>query len=60
MGKIKSKPIKKNAKMLLDREVEFTPNFNDNKEKLKNILPNKKIRNQMAGYLVRLKKIKNK
>jgi ribosomal protein S17E len=60
MGKIKSKPIKKNAEMLLDKDIKFTSDFEKNKEILGDTLPNKKMRNQMAGYLARLKKIKNK
>ncbi|MGD9276461.1 MAG: 30S ribosomal protein S17e [Candidatus Pacearchaeota archaeon] len=56
MGKIKSKTIKNSAANLISEGVEFTENFEENKKILKNTMPSKKIRNQMAGYLVRLKK----
>lgn len=56
MGKIKSKAIKKNAKVLLEKGIEFSEDFENNKLMLKDSMPSKKIRNQMAGFLSRLKK----
>lgn len=56
MGKIKSKGIKRSAEVFLQKKLEFTEDFEENKKKLKNTMPSKKIRNQMAGYLSRLKK----
>lgn len=56
MGKIKSKTIKKSAVTLVSEGVEFGENFEENKKILKNTMPSKKVRNQMAGYLVRIKK----
>jgi ribosomal protein S17E len=60
MGKIKSKLVKRNAEKFIEKEIEFTSNFEENKKMLGNIIPNKKTRNQMAGYLARLKKLKSK
>ena len=56
MGKIKSKLIKRSANILLKKGVKFTENFEKNKKILKNTLPSKKLRNQMAGFLSRIKK----
>ena len=61
MGKIKSKLIKRSANELLKKEIEFSEDFNENKRILgANTMPSKKIRNQMAGYISRLKKQKRK
>ena len=54
MGKIKSKLIKRSAKELVKRGIEFSENFERNKKILGNTMPSKKIRNQIAGYLSRL------
>jgi len=56
MGKIKSKLIKRTAEELVKKGIEFTESFEENKRVLGNTLPSKKIRNQIAGYLVRMKK----
>ncbi len=57
MGRIKSKQVRRIAKNLVsEEEIEFTADFEKNKEFLKNLLPSKKIRNQVAGQIVRLKK----
>ncbi len=57
MGKIKSKLIKKSGTKLVKKGVIFNESFEDNKGVLgSNTMPSKKLRNQMAGYLVRLKK----
>lgn len=55
MGKIKSKAIKRTARELLKEDVEFDNNFVKNKKILGKTMPGKKIRNQVAGYLARLK-----
>ncbi|MEK6875189.1 MAG: 30S ribosomal protein S17e [Nanoarchaeota archaeon] len=56
MGKIKSKLIKRTALKLIEKGIPFEGNFEYNKKVLgSNTMPSKKIRNQMAGYLVRLK-----
>ncbi|MEK6840413.1 MAG: 30S ribosomal protein S17e [Nanoarchaeota archaeon] len=52
MGKIKSKMVKRSAKELVKRGIEFSPDFERNKKILgSNTMPSKKIRNQVAGYL---------
>jgi len=56
MGKIKSKLIKRSAEELVKRGVIFTESFENNKRILGRTMPSKKIRNQIAGYLSRLKK----
>lgn len=56
MGKIKSKLIKKSANILIKKGIEFTESFEKNKKILKNTMPSKKLRNQMAGLLSKIKK----
>ena len=56
MGKIKGKLIKKTAEELRRRGVKFSTNFDGNKRILGNTMPSKKMRNQIAGYLVTLEK----
>jgi len=58
MGKIKSKLIKRTGKKLMEKGVEFTPEFDDNKATLGKTMPSKKIRNQVAGFLSRVEKQK--
>lgn len=60
MGKIKTKAIKRTAERMLKQGVEFTEDFEKNKKILGDSMPSKKIRNQVAGYLVRLKKQERK
>jgi len=63
MGKIKSKMVKRSAEEIVKRDIGFSTDFDKNKKILgSNTMPSKKIRNQMAGYLVRLKRkeIENK
>lgn len=56
MGKIKSKMIRRAAKNLDKEGIEFTESFEDNKKILKNTMPSKKLRNQLAGLFSKLKK----
>lgn len=56
MGKIKSKLIKRTAKELIKKGIKFSEGFEENKKILGKTMPSKKIRNQMAGFLTRLKK----
>ncbi|PIN89756.1 30S ribosomal protein S17e [Candidatus Pacearchaeota archaeon CG10_big_fil_rev_8_21_14_0_10_32_14] len=59
MGKIKGKLIKRTAKALTANGIEFTTEFNTNKKILgNNTMPSKKLRNQIAGYQVRLNRQK--
>ena len=57
MGKIKGKLIKRTAKILTAEGIKFNSDFEKNKKILGNTMPSKKIRNQMAGYLARLRKL---
>ena len=56
MGKIKSKLVRRSAHELIKRGVVFTGNFNNDKKVLGMTMPSKKIRNQIAGFLSRMKK----
>lgn len=56
MGKIKSRTVRRTADALLQSGVEFNESFEDNKNILGSQMPSKKLRNQIAGFLARLKK----
>lgn len=59
MGRIKSKVVKRTSKSLLKEENSgFTDKFDQNKEFLRDLelTPSKKVRNQIAGYIARIKK----
>ena len=56
MGRIKSKQIKRTARTLSKEENNFSSNFEENKKILQDLMPSKKVRNQVAGYIARLKK----
>jgi len=56
MGKIKSKSIRKAAKVLSKEGVEFSGSFEDNKKILKGLVMSKKLRNQLAGLTAKTKK----
>ncbi len=56
MGKIKTKLIKRTAKRLMKEDVEFNEEFEKNKKMLGREMPSKKVRNQIAGYIARLKR----
>ena len=56
MGKIKSKMVKRSANSLIKEGIEFTESFEKNKKILKDTMPSKKLRNQMAGFLSKIKK----
>ena len=61
MGKTKSKSIRKSAKILNSSGVNFNEGFEKNKKILVGLNLSKKLRNQMAGFLSRIKKLeKNK
>ncbi len=60
MGKIKGKLVKRTANTLLEEGIEFTGKFENNKKILGKEMPSKKLRNQIAGYLARLKKNEKK
>jgi len=56
MGKIKSKPIRKAAKILRSEGVKFSNDFEKNKKILKGLVMSKKLRNQLAGLTAKAKK----
>lgn len=56
MGRIKSKLIKRTGKNLITGENNFTSEFDENKKMLQDLMPSKKVRNQVAGYITRKKK----
>ncbi len=58
MGRIKSKLVKRTANQLLAEENSFNDEFNNNKKVLGSSMPSKKIRNQIAGHITRIKKRK--
>ena len=60
MGKIKSKQIRRTAKEIMNQGIEFSEDFKDNKKILGKEMPSKKMRNQLAGFLVRFSKNKRK
>lgn len=57
MGRIKSTLIKRTAKKLIAEENLFSNNFDEDKKLLGNTMPSKRIRNKIAGYIARLKKM---
>ncbi len=56
MGKIKSKLVKRSANSLIKENIGFNDSFENNKKILKDNMPSKKLRNQMAGFLSKIKK----
>jgi ribosomal protein S17E len=56
MGKIKSKLVKRAANTFIKKKIKFTDSFEKNKKILGDTMPSKKLRNQMAGFLSKLKK----
>lgn len=58
MGRIKSTLEKRTSRKMLKEENSFTEKFEDNKKVLGNtIMPSKKVRNKIAGYVARLKRM---
>ena len=55
MGKVKSTLIKRSAEKLSDTNLPFSEEFHHNKRMLGSTLPSKKLRNRIAGYIVRVK-----
>jgi len=56
MGKIKSKSIRKAAKVLSKEGVEFSGDFEKNKKILVGLVMSKKLRNQLAGLTAKIRK----
>ncbi len=59
MGSIRSKEIKKASKEIADK-LPASKDFASNKEMIRSVVKNKKQRNAVAGYLVRIAKNKEK
>ena len=57
MGKIKTRLIKRTSENLMNSDLEFNQDFEHNKEILGKEMPSKKVRNQIAGYIARVKKM---
>jgi len=60
MGKIKSKLVKRCAKTILANKISPREKFEENKRILKGVFPTKKIKNQTAGYLVKVNRNEKK
>ncbi len=63
MGRIKTALVKRTAEDILNKHTElFDNNFDKTKKKLDEVaeIRSKKLRNTIAGYIVRLVKQKNK
>lgn len=56
MGKIKSNQIRKAAGVLAKEDTQISGDFNRNKKMLAGLTPSKKVRNQVAGLLAKMKK----
>jgi ribosomal protein S17E len=56
MGKIKSKQIRKTANILVKEEIGLSKDFNKNKKVLTGLTSSKKVRNQIAGLVSRMKR----
>ena len=55
MGRIKSTLIKRTSRQLIENSNEsFGKTFEENKKTLGSILPSKKMRNKIAGYIARI------
>ena len=59
MGRIKSKLVKRTTRAIIEKESRLTPDFEKNKKALAGVTPSKRIRNQIAGYISRIKKRTN-
>ena len=62
MGGIRSTLIKRTSKKLIENKEDnlFSEDFSKNKKLLGKTMPGKKIRNKIAGYIVRLKTLERK
>ena len=60
MGRIKSKLVKRTSRILLKEDNKFSEKFDENKKLLRSVDTSKKIKNQIAGYISRIKKRKVK
>ena len=56
MGKIKTRLIKRTAEALMKEDLDLSEDFSKNKKVLGREMPSKKVRNQIAGYIARVKR----
>lgn len=57
MGRIKSTLVKRTSKQLIEKSPEsFSSDFEKNKKVLANLMPSKRLKNRIAGYIARIKK----
>ena len=49
--------VKRTTKELMKKDIVFNESFNDSKKILGSTMPSKKVRNKIAGYIARLKKM---
>ncbi|MCX6748894.1 MAG: 30S ribosomal protein S17e [Candidatus Pacearchaeota archaeon] len=59
MGRIKSTLIKRTAKTLV-AQSKFQEDFDENQRLLSGVIPSKKMKNMIAGYIARLEKQQRK
>ena len=60
MGRIKNALVKRTARALMKEENEFDETFKKNSAILGSSMPSKRLRNQIAGYVTRINKDKQK
>ncbi len=59
MGRIKSTLIKRTGRRLCSETTDiFNTKFDNNKKRLRDTMPSKRIRNKVAGYITRLNRMK--
>lgn len=59
MGKIKTRLIKRTAEAIMRSDLDLKQEFEHNKKALGKEMPGKKVRNQIAGYIARVKRMEN-
>ena len=62
MGKIRTELVKRSAERIVETYPNgFSTDFQENKEKLTELtsIPSKKLRNRIAGYITRIKKLES-
>jgi len=57
MGRIKSALVKRTARAVVKETERFTEKFDDNKLVLGSSMPSKRLRNMIAGYVARIKRM---
>lgn len=61
MGQIKATVIKRTAeKLIRNEDIGFSEDFEENKKIVDGLMPSKRMRNMVAGYITRLKSNESK